>query len=92
MDKIYSRKRIKLPKIKPKKINKFRFFLILTIFVLVVGIGSFIAASYPIFIASCKTAAGSKAVNILNEEVEKVMNYYTYNDLMEIEKDEKRQC
>lgn len=54
---------------------------------MIASLGGFIAASYPIFIASCKTAATSKAVNILNEEVANVMNYYTYNDLMKIEKD-----
>lgn len=87
MDKIYSRKRIRIPRIKPQKVNWFKIYIVLIIIVILASLGGFIAASYPIFIASCKTAAGSKAVNILNEEVENVMNYYTYNDLMEIEKD-----
>ena len=87
MDKIYSRKRIKIPKIKPKKINKFRFFVFLTIAVLIVGIGSFIAASYPIFIASCKTAAASKAVHIVNNEVKNIMKNYSYDDFVQVEKD-----
>lgn len=87
MDKIYSRKRIRIPKIKPKKINWLKIYFCVIIIVLLASIGAFIAASYPIFIASCKSAACSKAVNITNEEIENVMNYYTYNDLMDIEKD-----
>ena len=90
MDKIYSRKRIKLPEFKkkiPHKKKKFRALISWGIFIIGICIIWFIAESYPIFVASCKTAAGSKAVKILNEEVENVMNYYTYNDLMKIEKD-----
>lgn len=87
MDKIYSRKRIKIPKIKCRKVDKVRFFIVAIIFVIVVAIVSFIVSAYPIFIASCKTAAGSKANHIVNNEVSKVMNDYTYNDLIDIEKD-----
>lgn len=87
MTKIYSRKRIQLPKRKHKPINRINI-LVLTIFLLIlISIISFAIASYPIFVASCKTAAGSKANHIVNEEVEKIMKDYTYNDLIDIEKD-----
>lgn len=88
MDKIYSRKRIRLPKRKHKKVNKLFGFLLLIIGIILVGMVSFIMASYPIFVASCKTAANSKAIHIVNSEVDNVMSGYTYNDLMDIEKDE----
>lgn len=88
MDKIYSRKRICFPKRKRKKINKLYGFLFFAIGILLIAIISFAVASYPIFVASCKTAASSKAIHIVNSEVENVMNGYTYNDLMDIEKDE----
>lgn len=67
--------------------NRINVFL-LTIFLLIlISIISFAIASYPIFVASCKTAAGSKANHIVSEEVEKIMKDYTYNDLIDIEKD-----
>lgn len=87
MSKIYSRKRIQFPKKKHKPMNRINVFL-LTIFLLIlISIISFAIASYPIFVASCKTAAGSKANHIVSEEVEKIMKDYTYNDLIDIEKD-----
>ena len=85
IEKIYSRKRIHLPKLKFKKINLFIFFIIL---IIVIGIISFILESYPIFTASCINAASSRAVNIVNEEVQNATKNYSYDDLIEIEKDE----
>lgn len=87
MDKIYSRRRIKMPKIKRKKTNKFAMILFIIIVIVIISIVSFLLASYPIFVASCRTAAGSKATHIVNEEVDKVMNQYSYDELMNIEKD-----
>lgn len=87
LEKIYSRRRIKIPKIKHKKISKtYAIFLIICISI-AIAIISFVIVSYPIFVASCETAAGSKATNIVNDEVSKVMENYTYNDLIDIEKD-----
>ncbi len=91
MDKIYSRKRIRIPMIKkpkPKKRNPIKLCLNLIFLLFVVSIVSFVFASYPIFVASCKTAAGSKATHIIQEEVENRMNYYTYSDFIKIEKNE----
>lgn len=86
IEKIYSRKRIKLPKLKIK-INKFWWLIFLVFIVFVISVVSFIVFSYPIFIASCKTSAGSRAVNIVNDEVNKIMSNYTYDDLVSVEKD-----
>lgn len=88
MDKIYSRPRIQLPKKKhAKKPSKIRVFLALIISSLLICVISFLAASYPILVASCKNAASSKAIQIVNKQVEKVMEGYSYNQLMEMEKD-----
>ena len=88
MDKIYSRRRIKLPKLKPKKASKFKIWFSIFFFIFLIGIGNYIYISYPIFVASCQTAAASKANHIVSEEVENVMNYYTYSDLIKVDKDE----
>lgn len=87
MDKIYSRKRIKIPKIKHKKINKLYILLFLFLFLILFSIGSFVYSAYPIFVASCKTAARSRAVHIVNDEVRNVMKDYNYHDLVDVEKD-----
>lgn len=87
MDKIYSRRRIKIPKIKRKKTNKLSMILFIIIVIVIISIVSFLIASYPIFVASCKTAAGSKATHIVNDAVKNVMSNYTYNDLVDVEKD-----
>ncbi len=91
MDKIYSRKRIKIPMMKQrktKKKSKIKHFLMFLCIIFIISVGSFMSASYPIFIASCKTAATSKATHIMNDEVEERMNDYTYSDFIKIEKDE----
>ena len=88
MDKIYSRRRIKIPKIKHTPKNKLNFLIYACIIILICSIvGAFIKAAYPIFIASCKSAAASKVTNIVNEEIESLMNYYTYSELVTLEKD-----
>ena len=48
---------------------------------------AFLYTAFPIFEASCESAAGSLATNITNESVMEVMQNYTYNDLMNIQKD-----
>lgn len=93
MEKIYSRKRIKLPKIKHiKKDKKHKIYLInilcfLIIFIVICDVVYFLYASYPIFKASCETVAASRATNIMHDEVQNVMADYTYTDLMHVEKD-----
>lgn len=89
MDKIYSRMRIKIPKIKQSKSSKTKFFIFIIFLSIFVIIVTFIFESYSIFIATCKSAAASKSNNIIMEEVSKVMSNYDYEDLINIEKDEK---
>lgn len=85
-DKLYSRKRIRIPKL--KKINGFKLFIMIILFIVVGSIFSFIYSAYPIFKASCETAASSTAIKIVNDEVVNVMKGYTYHELMTIGKDE----
>lgn len=85
IEKIYSRRRIRMPKMKFPKLN---FLVWIILIIVIVSIISFIAESYPIFTASCINAASSRAVNIVNEEVQNATQNYSYNDLIEIEKDE----
>lgn len=44
--------------------------------------------AYPVFKATCETAASSKGVTIINEEVNKVMRNYSYDNLISVEKDQ----
>lgn len=93
VDKLYSRKRIELPKInkntkeKRNKVNKFKLFIFIILLMMLFSFGSFIYFAFPIFKASCESAAGSLATNITNEAVLEVMKNYNYNDLMNIDKD-----
>ena len=86
-DKLYTRRRIRIPKFEWKKLQSLRVLFLIFLLTMLGIIVSFLYSAYPIFEASCKTAAGSKATNIVNEEVLNVMKDYNYNDLMYIEKD-----
>ena len=44
-------------------------------------------SAYPVLKSSCITAASSKGNKIISDEVFKVMQNYTYNDLITIDKD-----
>ena len=83
MEKIYSRRRIKIP-----KINLFQCIIILVIMIFLRSIISFVLVAYPIFEASCKNRASSIAINVSSEEVNKVMSDYEYEDLIDIQKNE----
>lgn len=88
MDYIYSRIRLKLPKFKKiRKLQKIKLALLAFLIILILTISIYLKYAYPIFVASCKTRANSVAINIVNEEVNKVMGLYTYEDLVNIEKD-----
>ena len=93
MDKIYSRKRIKIPKIK-----KFRFqekdiekkklikaFLICIVAILTVY--SITSSLNPIFNKICTEKAKGIATNISNLESSKILKDVDYEDLVEITKD-----
>lgn len=84
-DKLYSRWRIKFPKL--RELNSVKAILLIMFFSILVSIGLFLKSAYPVFKASCETAASSKGNKIINDEVYKVMQNYTYNDLITIDKD-----
>lgn len=94
MHKIYSRPRIRLPKIilngglntnNPKRRKMVRIILILTIAFSIVKIS--LDAVYPIFDTLCENRAKSIATIVSNEQATNVMKEYSYEDLFSIEKD-----
>ena len=94
MEKIYSRKRIKLPKFVFKKFNitnsknskkMGKFILIITIATMTFT--ACINSITPIFETLCKDKAKSIATIICNEESTKVVQKYKYEDLVTIYKD-----
>lgn len=87
-DKLYSRKRIRLPNLRfLREVNSFKIILLImlasVIFVLII----FWNSAYPVLKASCETAAASKGNKIINDEVSKIIQGYSYNSLIRIEKD-----
>ncbi|MBR3614198.1 MAG: hypothetical protein IKL55_03360 [Clostridia bacterium] len=88
-DKLYSRWRIKLPNF--RELKSVKAVLLIMFFSIVVSVGMFLKSAYPIFKSSCETAAASKGNKIINDEVYKVMQNYTYNDLITIDKDINRE-
>lgn len=96
MDIIYSRKRIRLPKVvyqkfnfpkmsnnKNKKIMKFITILTIAIVTFTMAINGIT----PIFETLCRDSAKSIATIICNEESTKIINNYKYEDLVTIYKD-----
>lgn len=87
-DKLYSRKRIRLPNFTVlRQINSFKIILFIMLGSIILILWSFWNMSYPVFKASCETAAASKGNKIVNDEVNKIMKEYSYNSLINIEKD-----
>lgn len=87
-DKLYSRRRIRLPNFATlRQINSFKIILIIMLISIILVLWSFWNMSYPVFKASCETAAASKGNKIVNDEVNKIMKEYSYNSLINIEKD-----
>lgn len=84
-DKLYSRWRIKFPKL--RELNSVKAVLLIMFFSIVISIVIFLKSAYPVFKASCETAASSKGNKIINDEIYKVMQNYTYDDLITIDKD-----
>lgn len=87
-DKLYSRRRIKLINLKRiREIKSFKIILLIAFFSIIIILVIFLKSSYPVFKATCETAASSKGVSIINDEVNAVMKDYSYDDLINIEKD-----
>lgn len=94
MDKIYSRKRIKIPKVKilysqrGSKENVRKIIKILTVLIIAFAFVNLVLDSvYPLFDTLCEKEAETIATLISNEEATNVMSNYTYDDIMKIEKD-----
>ena len=86
--KIYTRHRIKLPKITEDR-NKRKIIKILLILVIAITIVRAVLLSInPIIEEKCKTVAKSIATKISNEQATLVMAKYTYEDLITVIKDE----
>lgn len=88
MERIYSRKRLKIPK--PKKVTKIKVFFCLVLLGLLLLVIGFIIYVYPTFEEACKNKAESLGTNITSKEVNKVMRNFDYDDLVYIERDETR--
>lgn len=94
MDKIYSRRRIKLPKFSKELDNKniIKFFKITCIIIVaLVTANIIIQAISPIMDKKCINIAKSIATKISNEQATIVMSKYKYDDLCNITKDANRQ-
>ncbi len=94
--KIYTRNKIRLPKFSPKMQNNkqkkeyYKLIKILSILIIAFTFAYFsIEAIEPIIEKQCKNMAKSIATKISNNEATKVMENYSYNDMLNITKDEK---
>ncbi len=92
--KIFSRYKIKLPKINFTRLNKnknakklINIFIVLLIAIIVMKCA--IDGIMPIMDEQCKSMAKSIATKISNEEATRVMADYNYEDFFEIIKDDK---
>lgn len=92
MDKIYSRKRIKVPNVKLfRKKGVFRkrvvIDIILILFIAIITFYIVFKAMVPIMDTACKDAAKAKATMVSNDVATDVMKKYTYDDFVSIYKD-----
>ena len=89
LDKIYSRPRFRLKNRKTQnKKQKIKNIFLKIILVFLVLIVIFFKAAYPIFVSSCESKAGAMAISIVNDEVNETMVTYTYDDLVNVTKNE----
>lgn len=93
-EKIFSRNKIRIPRVLPKKNSpkgkeKRRFIKILCIILIGFTFAYFVLQSIkPIMEQQCRNMAKSIATKISNNEATEVMKKYTYDDLLIINKDE----
>ena len=103
MEKIYSRKRLIIPKIQFRGLNKpinnnhnnknnttiFKLFKTFIIVIIAVGIANKLINSIDETLEiMCTSLAKATATEIVNKEILKIMNEYTYSDISKIDKDE----
>ncbi len=87
-DKLYSRKKIRLPNFsRLREISSFKILLLILLFTIILAITVFIRSAYPVLKTTCETTASSKGNKIVNDKVSEVMKEYTYDSLIKIEKD-----
>lgn len=70
-----------------REVKSFKVVLLILTLSIIISISIFLKRAYPVFKSSCETAASSKGVKIINDEVNKVMKDYTYDEIINIEKD-----
>lgn len=98
MDKIYTRKRIKIPSLryvpfqrgKKSLKQKITLNIAMVLVVALVTLAIIIKSITPIIDKACEDVAKAKATIVSNNMATEVMKNYTYNDLVNIYKDEKR--
>jgi len=83
---LYSRRTIKLPNL--KELNSIKAIMLILFFTIILSLIIFCYTAYPVFKATCETSASSKGTKIVNDEVNKVMRNYSYDKLINIEKDQ----
>ncbi len=99
MDKIYTRKRIKIPSLryipfqrgKKSLKQKITLNIAMILVIALITLAIIINSITPIIDRVCEDAARAKATIVSNNMATEVMRDYTYNDLVNIYKDEKRQ-
>ena len=86
--KIYTRHRIKLPKITEDRNKRKIIKILLILFIAITIVRAVLLSINPIIEEKCKTVAKSIATKISNEQATLVMAKYTYEDLINVIKDE----
>lgn len=100
MDTIYSRPRIRMPKISIFKYNnsendKFKkkiFKIIVVLIIAIITMTKMLGSINVIVDKQCEAQAKSIATRISNEQATIIMNRYSYEDLFNIVKDSNRKC
>ena len=91
MDKIYSRKRIRVPKIKILKVKKLNQNKVRLLIIIIIAIFTFymmMKAIGPIFEASCQQKVTSVATNIINVKSGEILEQYQDEEMVSIIKGE----
>ncbi len=83
---LYSRRKLRFPNF--RELNSVKALLLIMFASIILSIVLFLKSAYPVFKTTCETAASSKGVTIINEEVNKVMKNYSYDNLISVEKDQ----
>lgn len=94
MNKIYSRPRIRIPKVdvnrgikSSKKENKKILKIVIILVIAFTTVKLVLDAVYPIFDTLCDSKAKSIATIVSNEQATNVMKEHSYNELFKVEKD-----